>query len=75
MKNKLWIPKKDDWCWFWNNHNDFPNCRQPKLFQFSYMFNEQYVNKSTCGDNSYPYDNCESFIGELPSFIKENEGK
>jgi len=69
--DQVWKPEKGEWCWFYNDHPGFPGCRQPMLFQFNYMFEDKYVNLSTCGDNSYRYDNCEPFKGELPTFLKD----
>lgn len=68
---KHWKPRAGEWCWFWDNNFNFPECRQPMLFQFSHIANNgQYFNLSICSDNSHPYENCEPFIGTLPSFIK-----
>ena len=54
-----WQPKVGEWCWFWNQ-SDINLSISPHIGQY--------------GNLSYSlefYDNCEPFIGQLPTFIKD----
>ena len=56
---ELWHPKVGEWCWFWNQ-SDINLSISPHIGQY--------------GNLSYSlefYDNCEPFIGQLPTFIKD----
>ena len=56
---ELWKPKVGEWCWFWNQ-SDINLSISPHIGQY--------------GNLSYSlefYDNCEPFIGQLPTFIKD----
>lgn len=56
---ELWQPKVGEWCWFWNSA-DIELSISPHLGQY--------------GNLSYSlefYENCEPFIGQLPTFIKD----
>ena len=78
-KHKIWKPKVDEWCWFFNNKTDIPTLA--KLIEITTLFdrNKTYIVKtpSCISETSYNYSRtmnfkyCEPFIGELPSFIKE----
>ena len=68
-----WQPKVGEWCWFWNK--SFP---KPQLLPFrSYFRNSFYsteygvtiFNEVLCECNYFDY--CEPFIGQLPTFIKD----
>ena len=70
---KLWKPKPGEWCWFWSK--SFP---KPQLLPFrSYFRNSFYstecgvtiFNGVLCECNYFDY--CEPFIGQLPTFIKD----
>lgn len=71
-----WIPKKSEWCWFWNYGDSVPILAK-------YLLSEEclkltIVKKASpkyfvvtgrgYGDSSFAF--CEPFIGELPSFLK-----
>ena len=54
-----WQPKVSEWCWFWNQ-SDINLSISPHIGQY--------------GNLSYSlefYDNCEPFIGQLPTSIKD----
>ena len=53
-----WKPKECEWCWFWRN-----GYKEPKLIKF-----KQWLLNSTIDDGG----TVEPFIGELPSFVKDN---
>ena len=59
----LWEPKQDTYNWFWNNslHQQYP-----LLAMFEKM-NTDGTYETDIGK----FDNCEPFIGELPTLIKE----
>ena len=70
---ELWQPKPNEWCWFWSK--SFP---KPQLLPFrSYFKNSFYsteygvtiFNEVLCECNYFDY--CEPFIGQLPTFIKD----
>lgn len=70
---ELWQPKEGEWCWFAFDIDD-----RPFLSQFSHITkNEQIGNKLiSIGYHdivgNLPKTICEPFIGELPSFLKDN---
>ena len=71
---KLWEPKPNEWCWFWNNDN------QPFLAQFEEMDDDQYVTKqglhgsyADLSDATFSFRFCEPFIGQLPTNLKDNK--
>ena len=56
---ELWQPKVGEWCWFWNQ-SDINLSISPHIGQY--------------GNLSYSlefYDNCEPFIGKLPTNLKD----
>ena len=61
---QLWQPKQGEWCWFWNKRL----VQELHLSQFSNVFNDTYYTHT--GND---FDHCEPFIGELPSFLKDNQ--
>jgi hypothetical protein len=64
-----WQPQLGEWCWFWNVLNGAYEI--PVLRKFVKMTEEGFY----LADNivcDWAYTNCEPFIGELPSFIKEH---
>ena len=61
---ELWKPEVGEWCWFWNKGSS-----EPSLGQFKEEINGKYYVKRKI----YAFDFCEPFIGELPSFLKENK--
>lgn len=78
-KLKLWQPKEGEWCWFWNHEDDVPilakylrieECLRTSIITKNIqMF---FVVSGRCyGDNAFKY--CEPFIGELPSFLKDEK--
>ena len=61
---ELWEPKEGEWCWFTMSDGS-----KPLFGQFSGMYKDKFT-----WDNRYYFsDACEPFIGELPSYIKDNE--
>ena len=72
---KLWQPEEGEWCWFWNNEKDLTLQKFWKKQQdyFIVVFCEKH---KTDGLISYDvtenhFKNCEPFIGQLPTFLKE----
>ena len=72
-------PQPNEWCWFWNNEIDIPKLRQ--FISASNPFDGPTVyitqadpstgmSRAYCGIESY--NHCESFIGQLPTTIKDN---
>lgn len=76
----LWQPKPGEWCWFWNEYFDVPILA--KLISIDSVFGrplEYKVKTPSCiSEISYNYmsnmsfKKCEPFIGQLPSFLKDN---
>jgi len=63
---ELWQPEVGEWCWFWNRDDYTPIVGKLS----SHSIEEQlYFNFNGVVD--YSYENCEPFIGELPSFLKD----
>ena len=61
---EIWEPKEGEWCWFTMSDGS-----KPLFGQFSGIYKDKFT-----WDNRYYFsDACEPFIGELPSFIKDNE--
>lgn len=65
---ELWQPKKGEWCWF--------QFAQPKTVNYQIL--SKFKLSSPCGRyyediNGMCFDFCEPFIGELPSFLKEQK--
>lgn len=77
---ELWEPKPGEWCWFWNEYSDVPILA--KLISIGSVFGrplEYKVKTPSCiSEISYNYmsnmsfKKCEPFIGQLPSFLKDN---
>ena len=77
-----WQPKVDEWCWFWNKEMDVPILSKlsditnyEDLPTIYYSEHPMYI-KLGEDDNyeiveSYNFNNCEPFIGQLPTFIKD----
>ncbi len=71
----LWQPKEGEWCWGWKQGVKGHTHVYPLLCRF-----KKLVNKETnTYKNGYKYESdvgffthMEPFIGELPSFLKEN---
>ena len=57
-----WQPKEGEWCWMFSDGN-----LSPHIMQFSCMG----LDGKTYLSGFAGYDECEPFIGELPSFIKD----
>lgn len=72
---KLWQPKEGEWCWFWNTQKDLTLQKFWKMEQnyFIVAFYEKHkIDGIAFYDiNDKHFKNCEPFIGELPSFLKE----
>ena len=64
---KKWIPKNGEWCWFLTVNSGYV------LGQFiQEIGNGRYRYKLNTSDNAlFNCSNCEPFIGELPSGLKE----
>lgn len=76
---ELWIPQKDEYCWFWNDLFKVPILA--KLISIEQVFGRptKYLVKTPdcitkCSHNytsEMSFENCEPFIGELPSNLKD----
>lgn len=64
---KLWQPQQGEWCWFEAIDLDQSDKSYWMFgkYQYDNFFIVDYL------DEQIPFINCEPFIGELPSFIKE----
>ena len=60
---ELWTPQPGEWCWFWNKNK---LTQELRLAQFSHKDSTFY----SMHEHEFVY--CEPFIGELPTFLKEN---
>ena len=63
---ELWQPKIGEWCWFWN-FNEMPTLEQ---FSKYHNLDDHLGNYETLAVKLYQH--CEPFIGELPTFLKDN---
>ena len=67
---KLWQPQLGEWCWFWNKDR-LPTVA--KLAEICNDGNRKYF--AIMPNKPHPlggyYENCEPFIGQLPSYLKE----
>lgn len=63
---KHWRPTEGEWCWFWN-FNEMPTLEQ---FREYHDLDDYLGNYETLTVKLYQH--CEPFIGELPTFLKEN---
>ena len=59
-----WIPKKGDWCWFWDE-----TLKNPMLLQFERFCSTGFYKYET--NNRLNYEYCEPFLGELPTNLQE----
>lgn len=69
-----WQPKEGEWCWFYTNTSKGRRFINPQLGKFQNLV-EQDTNTYKNGyryiaDIGF-YKQCEPFIGELPTFLKE----
>ena len=71
-----WVPKKGDWCWFWDYDN------QPAIGKSNGVTPSSENCDFYMGNTSHPYNIphlfqgfvfCEPYIGQLPSVIKDNK--
>ena len=62
LSMKLWEPKPEDWCWFYNSIGN------PIFAKFDQM--EEGICYKPVGYTTY-FEYCEPFIGQLPSICKE----
>ena len=72
---KLWQPEAGEYVWFWKMHNKELLYMFGKFShhnEFGYIIDED-DNGSIFTSKLRYWDNCEPFIGQLPSFIKENK--
>lgn len=63
---ELWQPKVGEWCWFWN-FNEMPTLEQ---FSKYHNLDDHLGNYETLAVKLYQH--CEPFIGELPTYLKDN---
>jgi len=56
-----WQPTPGQWCWFWDREDFIP-----RFHKFDTMQGGKYRDM-----DNLPWENCEPFIGELPSYLKE----
>ena len=61
-----WKPKIGEWCWFWN-FNEMPTLEQ---FSKYHNLDDHLGNYETLAVKLYQH--CEPFIGELPTYLKDN---
>ena len=59
---ELWQPKEGEWCWFWNRHTNI----SPLIRKFEYIFNGDFYT-----NGQMIFTHCEPFIGNLPTFLKD----
>lgn len=68
----LWEPKKDDWCWFWNEVMLKPEFA--RLYKIIPEDKAQpyraYVDSRIAGDDTFKYEHCEPFSGTLPTHLQ-----
>ena len=62
---ELWTPQPGEWCWFWKG---YPSSEVPQLQQFKEL--EELGRYTTMQKGCF--NHCEQFIGELPTFLKDN---
>jgi len=70
---ELWQPKEGEYVWFWKMHNKELLYMFGKFShhnQFGYIIDED-ENGAIISSKLRYWDNCDPFIGKLPSFIKE----
>lgn len=67
---ELWRPKEGEWCWFWDN-DDLPFLLQATGEMVKTSNGYLYFSKQKQRHGNDASSNCEPFIGELPSFLKE----
>ena len=70
---QLWQPKEGEYVWFWKMHNKellYMFGRFSHHNEFGYIIDED-ENGAIISSKLRYWDNCEPFIGNLPSFIKE----
>lgn len=75
----LWVPEPGEWCWFYDKETDVPTFA--KLVSIDKLFEREVtylVDTPSCISKlSYGYSktmsfrHCESFIGNLPSNVKD----
>lgn len=66
-----WVPEVGEWCWFWDDIT--PHRPTLRKFGCSELPKHYSDNVVFCDSEQNPFTNCEPFIGELPSFLKENK--
>jgi hypothetical protein len=59
-----WIPKKDEWCWFWDNEYNID------LRKFHRYSEEENIYFADNGVVYMSYNFCEPFIGQLPTILQ-----
>lgn len=74
-----WQPKPGEWCWFWNEPSNIPIL--VKLISIEYFLERpieykiktpSYISETLYSYTKYMYfKNCEPFIGQLPTILKE----
>lgn len=57
---ELWIPRKDDWCWFWDNPD---NLQLRKFLKMDRDLFQPY--ESVMG-----FKYCEPYFGEIPTILE-----
>jgi len=63
---KLWQPKEGEWCWFYDS--EYPLSYILCKFE---TFDNGFWCRPNFSDTMERFNGCEPFIGELPSFLKE----
>jgi len=62
-----WQPKEGEWCWFYNTGEGKPFCGK-----FVTIIQKNNYTTYRAHNAWHECEYCEPFIGELPSFLKEN---
>jgi len=74
---KLWQPKTGEWCWFWHKKDKAVFGKLVTIDESRERLKIGIYSIKKLGQNmnSQPtwYKFCEPFIGQLPSFIKDNK--
>lgn len=77
---ELWQPQSGEWCWFYNSLTDTPTLSKLISIESIYERPKVYLAEtpSCISKTSYGYSSsmifkfCEPFIGQLPTFLKDN---
>lgn len=65
---ELWQPKKGEWCWFWNNAEDYT---LEKYFTSIHGTDGLSITSHYSTKSPKHWDYIEPFTNSLPSFLKD----